>query len=189
MSLRVWTKEKLDWLIDSKKIYDDRVDILHAFNKHFDTNLSLKTLRNVSTVYKLNLPKANKIIANGLKQGWVALRGFDFKNIGDDIKRGSANQTFIKLPNECYVLKKRYLYEQYHNVKLQPNEIIVFLNGDYNDFSIDNLYKVSHKAHTIMATKGFYKKNKIANLGRINACEWKIKLNLVRSGIFADTKR
>ena len=57
---RIWTKEKLDFLIESKNIYDDREDILNAFNKRFGTNISLTKLKSINTKFNLGLPVAKK---------------------------------------------------------------------------------------------------------------------------------
>lgn len=181
MRQRVWTDDKLNWLIKSKNIYDDRQDILEAFNKHYRTNITLKNLRHINTIYKLELPKANKIIRDGLKQGWVALRGFTEKNIGDDIIYGNSTQTFIKINDlksrkDKYALKKRFLYERYHNVKLASNDCVIFLNGDRKDFSKNNLYRVSDVVNCLMATNNFYTQNDMNNSSKIKFCEWKEKL-------------
>jgi len=177
---KVWTEEKLNWLIKSKDIYDDREDILNAFNEHFGTNINLHYLRIIGNKHKLGLPKAHKIIKTGLEIGWVSLRGFTEKNIGDEIFNGKA--TFIKTSNESkerygnYVLKQRYLYEQYHSVKLKTNELIIFLNGDKKDFSKENLYKVSRYICGLMSGNRFLAKNSFKTLSRIKFCEWKQKI-------------
>jgi hypothetical protein len=182
---KVWTEEKLNWLIKSKEIYDDREDILNAFNEHFGTNINLHYLRIIGNKHKLGLPKAHKIIKTGLEIGWVSLRGFTEKNIGDEIFNGKA--TFIKTSNESkerygnYVLKQRYLYEQYHSVKLKTNELIIFLNGDKKDFSKENLYKVSRYICGLMSGNRFLAKNSFKTLSRVKFCEWKQKIKVLGS--------
>lgn len=41
------------------------------------------------------------------------------------------------------ISKQKYLYQQYHNCKLLPNEVVIFLNGNKRDFSKENLYKIT----------------------------------------------
>ena len=182
---KVWTEEKLNWLIKSKDIYDDREDILNAFNEHFGTNINLHYLRIIGNKHKLGLPKAHKIIKTGLEIGWVSLRGFTEKNIGDEIFNGKA--TFIKTSNESkerygnYILKQRYLYEQYHSVKLKTNELIIFLNGNKKDFSKENLYKVSRYICGLMSGNRFLAKNSFKTLSRVKFCEWKQKIKVLGS--------
>lgn len=187
---KVWTDEKIDWLIKSKDIYDDREDILNAFNDYFKTNVTLKRLRNISTKYKLSLPKANNAINNArenIKLGWVIQRGFTEKNIGDEIINGQKNQTFIKISNsklnkEKYVLKQRYLYEKYHNIKLSKNECVIFLNGNNKDFSKENLYKITRGINCEMSMNKLYTKDNYKTLGRIKCFEWKEKIIELKKG-------
>lgn len=48
----------------------------------------------------------------------------------------------VSEPNR-YRLKHRVIYEQYHDVKLKPNEAIIFLDGNKQNLNIDNLEKVT----------------------------------------------
>ena len=41
--------------------------------------------------------------------------------------------------------KSRVMYEKYHNCKLSDDDYILFLNGDRNDFSKENLFKSTNK--------------------------------------------
>ena len=180
MRQKIWTDDRLNWLIKSKEVYNDRQDILDAFNNRYQTNIKLHNLRHINGLYKLGLPKSNKIITNGLKIGWVSLRGFTEKNIGEEISCGNA--TYIKTSNKSkerygnYVLKQRYLYEIYHNVKLKTNDFIIFLNGDKKDFSKENLYKINRRINCEMSTRQLYTKNNFKTLGRIKCFEWKEKI-------------
>ena len=45
-------------------------------------------------------------------------------------------------PNK-WKLKSRVLYEQYHNVKLTKSDVIIFLDGNHLNFSIDNLVRLT----------------------------------------------
>jgi len=180
MRQKIWTDDRLNWLIKSKEIYNDREDILNAFNERFNTNITLKTLRNISTKHKLCLPKANRIIRKSLESGWVSIRGFAEKNIGDEISCG--NTTYIKISNESkerygnYVAKQRLLYEKYHNIKLLKNDCIIFLNGNNKDFSNENLYKITRGINCEMSTNRLYTKDNYKTLGRIKCFEWKEKI-------------
>lgn len=50
----------------------------------------------------------------------------------------------VKIANpKKWVLKQRLLYEQYHNVKLTKSDVIIFLDGNHLNFSIDNLARLT----------------------------------------------
>ena len=195
---KIWTDEKLNWLIESAKIYDDREKILEAFNNNFKTNVSLGTLKGVIRYYHLKLPKCIKRIENNkenLKLGYLKLRGFIEKEIGEEIKYcNSSNRTYIKISNnkkrsEKYVEKHRYLYEQYHNIELTDNDVIVFLNGNKKDFRIENLQKISRPIHSSMTGNKLYSKNKMNNISRIKFIEWRYKLKEINDMINDQSKK
>lgn len=51
---------------------------------------------------------------------------------------------FIKVAQpDIWRRKTRFMYEKYHNCKLEADDYIVFLNQDRSDFSKDNLIKSS----------------------------------------------
>lgn len=51
-------------------------------------------------------------------------------------------ETRIKIGRNKWQLKKRYLYEKYHKTKITNKVDIIFLDGDKNNFSKDNLVLV-----------------------------------------------
>ena len=47
--------------------------------------------------------------------------------------------TLIKVKPDKWQYKQRYIYEKYHNVKLKSTDYVIFLDGNRNNFDIDNL--------------------------------------------------
>ena len=64
----------------------------------------------------------------------------------------------IGQPNK-YEYKQRLMYMKYHNCKLKEDEYIIFRNHDRNDYSIDNLVKVSRKESSYLANYEMYSKD------------------------------
>ena len=176
-----WTKDRLEWLRKSKVIYTDREDILNAFNKHFNLNVSLSLLSKNNYKYNLGLPKANRIIQRGLEIGWIKKRGFARRDSDYTQEYVSGSRTYIKVDGaetkDGFVPKNRYLYEQYHNEKLDPIEdIVVFLDDDYTNFSKENLYKMKRSTHALMFNHGLYGMKSVDKLTLVKYCEWKGKI-------------
>jgi hypothetical protein len=55
--------------------------------------------------------------------------------------------------------KSRVMYEKYHNCKLKNDDYIVFLNGNRNDFSKENLYKSTNREKCYVHNWGTFSKN------------------------------
>lgn len=62
----------------------------------------------------------------------------------------------IKVSKNKWMYKQRYLYEQYHNVKLRNDQYVIFLNQDRTDFSKDNLKAISRHESAIMSNLGLF---------------------------------
>lgn len=180
-----WTNDKLEWLIKSKDIYNDREDILNAFNEHFNCNVSLHLLTKNNGRYKLGLPKAHRILQKNAEIIQVKRRGF-YKR-PDDYEQTFMidKRTFIKINNadmksnrkDGFVPKNRYLYEKYHNVELDPIEdIIIFLDDDSTNYSKENLYRMKRKTHALYLNHRLHKVKSVDKLALIKYCEWKEKI-------------
>lgn len=51
----------------------------------------------------------------------------------------------VKVANNKWEYKQRIIYENYYGIKLKSDEYIIFLDGNRNNLSIDNLEKASCK--------------------------------------------
>ena len=87
------------------------------------------------------------------------------KEIGSEMSYDSdPNDVRIRLGKGKYMTKKRYLYEKYHNVKLKKNDVIIFLNHDFNDYSKENLVKIDRRYMAVLAQIGYTKDANLNNL-------------------------
>ena len=59
----------------------------------------------------------------------------------------------------------RYIYEQHYGVKLPSNYQVIFLDGDYTNFEIKNLYAVNHSEHAILTANGWHSSGQITRTG------------------------
>lgn len=81
--------------------------------------------------------------------------GTERKNDGKwyiKIKNGFIDKGTNKYSNPYgnWQLKSRYLYEKYHNCKLDNNDIIIFLDGNEENFEKDNLIKLTKQEFNIL---------------------------------------
>ena len=61
-------------------------------------------------------------------------------------------------PNK-WKFKSRVLYEQYHDVKLTRNDVIIFLDGNKLNLDVDNLFLISRAALARFNQDKFYSDN------------------------------
>ena len=113
--------------------------------------------------------------------GWVKRRGFSRRDSNYTQEYVNGNRTFIKIDNaktkDGFVPKHRYLYEKYHNIKLDDiDDVIIFLDNDHTNFSKENLYLVKRKTHALYLNHKLHKVKSIDKLSLIKFCEWKEKI-------------
>lgn len=168
-----YSKEMFEFMQNGK--YETRQELCDAFNKKFNLNLTLGKLRDLNTKHGLNIGNPTRNYHN-LQKGWIKQRGYTTREIGEEVERGE-DVPYIKLGRNNYVAKHRYLYEKYHNVKLDFSDLIIFLDNDKTNFSKDNLYKVSRTIAGIMVGDELHGTKEISKATIVKYCEWKEKIN------------
>ena len=61
-------------------------------------------------------------------------------------------------PNQ-WIQKHRYIYEQHYNIKLKPKDRVIFLDGNKNNFDINNLQLVTEETVLFLNNKKLYSEN------------------------------
>jgi len=107
----IWNNEHEKFIhLKYKKL--SRIDLLNEFNKRFGVDISIIQLNNFLTKNKGN-------IKNGI--------------IKDGIFYEKSNSGKLKAYHHS-------LYEKHHGIKLRPNELVIFLDGNKRNFKIENFY-------------------------------------------------
>ena len=97
------------------------------------------------------------------------------RSVGDKIPIGSEyrksdGMILVKISKNKWQYKNRLMYEKYHNCKLTSDDFIVFLNQDRNDFSKENLKRITRRESAILSNQKMFSKDKdLTNLGILTA--------------------
>lgn len=83
----------------------------------------------------------------------------------------------VKIANpDIWEFKQRLVYKKYHKCELTENDCIVFLDGNRQNFDIDNLYKVSKEESARLVNCDLLSNNKeLSKLG-INVAKLMVKI-------------
>jgi len=146
-------------------------EILPKVNKIFNENYTKIELQKYLVRNKIKYKYKNKKM--------IRKMGLD-KPIGSEYTKPDG-MVMIKIAKNKWEYKQRYIYEQYHGVKLPEDVYVIFLNHDRNDFRIENLkavhrnicsYISNHKLYStdeeitklgITTAKLMYKTKKVQN--------------------------
>lgn len=159
MRLRhIWNDEEKKYLRDiTPGRHYKEIQIL--MNEKFEYQFNLNQIKGAIARYKLNtgftgrFEKGHYPVSKGTK-GMMKANKTSFKkgqvpankrHIGSE-RVDVDGYTLVKVaePNK-WRLKSRVLYEEYHNVKLSNNDIVIFADRNKSNLSKDNLVLVSRK--------------------------------------------
>ena len=74
-------------------------------------------------------------------------------------------------------LKHRVMYEKYHNVVLNPKQLVIFADGDKSNMSKENLLLVDNNQLLILNQNGLINENRELTKTGLNIANIIIKLN------------
>lgn len=159
--MRKWYK----WS-DEEKLYLKEItpgrhykEIQELMYEKFNHQFSMPQIKSAISRYKLNtgftgrFEKGHVPVNKGTK-GMMKANKTSFKKgqIPKNVRAVGSERVNIKGYTEIKVsepnkwrLKHRVLYEEYHNVKLNSNESIIFMDGDRSNMSKENLTLVTRQ--------------------------------------------
>ena len=93
------------------------------------------------------------------------------KSIGSE-RKTAGKYTEVKVGEpDRWEFKHRVMYEQYHNVKLDKDKIVIFLNRDTTDFSKENLAVIDRKTQIYLNKEGLMTDDREVNKTSIKIAE------------------
>lgn len=90
--------------------------------------------------------------------------------IGTEYIKPKENMTLVKVAKNKWVYKQRLVYEKYYNVKLNSDDFIIFLDGNRQNFNIDNLKLIKRCDSAYMLSNRLFSTDKeVTNTGTMVA--------------------
>lgn len=102
------------------------IDVEEQHIKYAKRRYELKSNYNPQQYYKGHIPNNTKVVGT--------------ERITYD-KRNNRKETYVKVANNKWVRKQKYIYEKYKG-KLPYDSVIIFLDGNRENFELDNLKAV-----------------------------------------------
>lgn len=152
----------------------------NKYSKIFEQEMEkVAPLKTLEELLEIAHTKYNYSITEHQLRLYLSKRQIRYKNykasnvrkMGKNIPIGTEyikpdGMTLIKVSENKWKYKQRYIYEQYYNIELQSDDYIIFLNQDRSDFRIENLKKIKRNESAIVSNqKMFSKIPQITELG------------------------
>lgn len=150
----LFNKEEEQFIIDNAYGVSSE-DLTNMFNKKFNKNMEVKQIRNYKEKNRIKNGRDTTFKCGKQVHSQSKPLGSEYVKYDRGLK-----QTYIKVgfPN-VWELKNRYMYKKYHG-EIPKNCKIIFLNGNRDDFSKENLECITMHEQTIMASSDYYFNNK-----------------------------
>ena len=180
-----YTKEEHDYIKENihkfrKNGCFDENAFIEDYNSKFEHKIDRERLLGLR--HRLNIC-LEKIDFNE----WVSSKDCSKHPLGSEVMRNG--QTYVKInhiidptidKNELWKLnwknKARMLYEEYHNVSLNEDDIIIFLDKNQKNFSKDNLYCINRKTQGYLISYQHIQDVELRKTA-VKICEIQEKLN------------
>lgn len=185
-----WTKEEKEYLseITPGRHYKE---IIEMMNDKFEYQFTYEQVK--SAILRFNLKTGfNGRFEKGHVPANKGTKGI-MKPNKTSFKKGNVNwakkpigservsvdgYTEIKVAgSKRWRLKHRVMYEKYHNVVLNPKQLVIFADGDKSNMSKENLLLVDNNQLLILNQNGLINENRELTKTGLNIANIIIKLN------------
>lgn len=169
---RLYTEIMNKWLVDNINHYS-RKELTEKFNKEFSQKrtedcLKVHCNRELKLFFSDDVERCRKTRSKSQQLP-----------LGTETKRNG--YIWVKVSDECYDSSQKAGYKNWkpkhhivweeHYGELPKDKMIIFLNQNKEDCTIENLYAVSDFVNAIMIRNNWYTLNRIHTLTAIRWCE------------------
>lgn len=158
---QLYSEEMKDWVKDNiiNPMYSSYAELAIAFNMHFGTQITgsklsdlclkrLKIKRNFNSTTFKSGHRMNLLPIGTIKKTkdctYIKVKD------NDNLYKGYAEPFWIPI--------QKYIYEQAYG-KIPEGSMVIFLDCNRNNLSLDNLAVIDRQTSAFLATKGMYSKN------------------------------
>ena len=131
LEYRLFCKEALEYMRNHNQ--DSYEQLKDDVNSIFGKNYSLQQIKSACYCYKLREYQKRREV-----------KSFSKPDFSERLRKSKAARIEIKI-NGKWIAKSKYVYEKLTGKKVQDDEVVVFLDGNFNNFDLDNLMCVKKK--------------------------------------------
>lgn len=145
----------------------------NKYSKEFEKEMYKKAPnKSIEKLLDIAINKYGYNITKEMLMQYLSKRGIRYKGykpnktnaMGSIISIGTEytkpdGMVLVKVMPNKWKYKQRYIYEQYYNIELPKDIMVIFLDGDRTNFNIDNLMAVSTPEYNCIKNKNLLSNN------------------------------
>lgn len=165
-----WTSEDRQWMIQANTKYETYRDIVEAYNSRHEDKITLYAVQTYFKINKILRPcnvgkftserKPRELPIGTIRKSQTGT----YIKVNNIVKRGSG----YKKPDWIPLQEKIWLDA---GRTIEEGKMIMFLDGNTNNFNLENLYPINRKTSVMMAKNRWYQEKAEATLCGIKYCE------------------
>ena len=165
-----YNEEEVAWLIENQDTMT-RARLTDAFNKKFGTSVSMDSIadkcnKNLKIHRSVNTGKYGGRSKEQLPIGTIRK-----SQTGTYIKMQDSEQAHVSGYKEPYWMPlQKKIYQDAHG-DIGKDQFVIFLDGNTNNFGIDNLYPIDRRISVKMSQNDWWSKERESTLAAIKWCE------------------
>lgn len=151
MKRRKINKKLTKWLEENAINYNCE-ELAKLVNDKFKENYSSRSIRQYCVRNRIKYKYMNKNLSR---------KPSNYLPIGTE-RIKSDGMIMVKIASNKWEYKQRVIYEKYHG-EIPKDMFVIFLDGNRNNFNIDNLKAITRKTSSLMANYKLFSKDKDVN--------------------------
>ena len=166
----IYTEAEIEWLRENQDTMT-RENLTKAFNEKFGASVKQTSISDICTK-RLGLHRsANAGRYGGRAKEQLPIGTIRKNQVGTYIKVMDSRDSHTTGYHEPYwVPLQKKIYQDAHG-EIAPGKMICFLDGNPENFDIDNLYPIDRRISALMSSNQFWTKDREHTLTAIKWCE------------------
>ena len=172
MSVRhTFSEEERQFCLDNIKNFDSYSAFAKAFNKHFNSDISESKLKDLCCKrLKKGIGKSKTCFKNGSRTRALAVGTIRKTSYGTYIKVSDTLTGFSGYKEPDWLPLQKKIYQDAFGT-VPKGRMVIFLDCDKTNFSLDNLYCIDRQISVQLAKKHWFSTDRNITLAAIKYCE------------------
>lgn len=166
-----YTEQEKQFCRENLKLFNCYEDFSKAFNEHFGLEISREKLKDLCTKrLKIGIGKSKTCFQKGHKKRSLPIGTISKTSYGTYIKVADTLTHFSGYKEPDWLPLQKKIYQDAFGT-IPKGKMVIFLDCDKTNFSLDNLYCIDRKISAQLAKNRWYSKDKDVTLTAIKLCE------------------
>ena len=166
-----YTEQEKQFCRENLQLFNCYEDFAKSFNNNFGLDISFERLRDLCNKrLKIGIGKSKTCFQKGQRTRSLPIGTIRKTPSGTYIKVADTLTHFSGYKQPDWIPLQKKIYQDAFG-EIPKDKMVIFLDCDKTNFSLNNLYCIDRKISVQLAANGWYSENKDVTLAAIKLCE------------------